>query len=305
MTVTPDTGYLSPGYAASLAEFGEPRHLARCGGWVLERPIPGTPYRDAMGCYPLFACSDWGALLEDLEEMREDLVAFSCVPDPFGEYDLEGLRRCFDIAFPYKEHYVLDLSLPPESYTSGRHRKRARQALKRVSVEVCEEPARHLDDWARLYGCLVERHSIRGIGAFSRESFARQLELPGAELLLVFHEGEAVGGNLFFTHNDVSFGHLSAFSPQGYDLGAPYAVKWVAIEHFTGRVRWIDLGGVPGVKADDQSGLGFFKGGWASGTRMAYFCGSVLNARIYEELSGSPASDLAGFFPRYRKGEFG
>jgi hypothetical protein len=41
-------GYLRPGYAESL-EFGTPRELPRCGGWVLERQIPGFPDQDAMG----------------------------------------------------------------------------------------------------------------------------------------------------------------------------------------------------------------------------------------------------------------
>ena len=43
------TGYLHPGYARSLAEFGTPRELERSGGWLLERAIPGSSYFDAMG----------------------------------------------------------------------------------------------------------------------------------------------------------------------------------------------------------------------------------------------------------------
>ena len=53
------SGYMHLGYAESLVEFGTPRELPRSGGWVLERQIPGFSYRDAMGCYPLFACQDW------------------------------------------------------------------------------------------------------------------------------------------------------------------------------------------------------------------------------------------------------
>ncbi len=43
-------GYLHPGYAESLAEFGTPRLLPRSEGWALEREAPGFPFRDAMGC---------------------------------------------------------------------------------------------------------------------------------------------------------------------------------------------------------------------------------------------------------------
>ena len=60
------TGYRHPLYAASLAEFGEPRELPSSGGWLLERTVPQFPDRDAMGCYPIFAASDWSGLSKDL-----------------------------------------------------------------------------------------------------------------------------------------------------------------------------------------------------------------------------------------------
>ena len=62
---SPVTGYMHPGHAASLAEFGTPRELPRSGGWLLERAIPGAAARDAMGAYPLFACRDWTSLRAD------------------------------------------------------------------------------------------------------------------------------------------------------------------------------------------------------------------------------------------------
>ena len=68
------TGYLHPLYAESLAEFGAPRRLARCGGHLLARKIPGGDGHDAMGCYPLFCCPDWSGLRDDLEEARDQLV---------------------------------------------------------------------------------------------------------------------------------------------------------------------------------------------------------------------------------------
>src|SRR5436190_23288915 len=99
--MTEFTGYMHPRYAQSLAEFGSPRHLPRSGGWILEREIPGFPYRDAMGCYPLFACRDWSRLHEDLEELHSDLVTLTLVADPFGDYDLSTLQHCFgDLVSP-------------------------------------------------------------------------------------------------------------------------------------------------------------------------------------------------------------
>src|ERR1043165_18243 len=135
------TGYSHPGYAAALAEFGTPRALPRSGGWLLERAIRDTPYRDAMGCYPLFTCSDWSQLQVDLETLSTELVSVAIVADPFGNHDPEQLRDCFsNIVIPFKEHLVTDLSGSPESFVAGPHRRKARKALEQLSVERCQDP---------------------------------------------------------------------------------------------------------------------------------------------------------------------
>ena len=99
------TGYMHPGYVESLKEFGTPRALPRCRGWILERQIPGYPYHDAMGCYPLFACQDWSQLHLDLEEVGSELVSLALVTDPFGEYD-----EALDVIHFSRQHF------PDESY---------------------------------------------------------------------------------------------------------------------------------------------------------------------------------------------
>ena len=45
-----------------------------------------------------------------------------------------------------------------------------------------DDPTAWLDTWCSLYAQLVARHAITGAACFSRESFARQLALPGAVL---------------------------------------------------------------------------------------------------------------------------
>ena len=94
-------GFSHPDYAASLAQFGSPRFLQSCQGWILERSNPGTACRDAIGCYPLFACRNWSQLPVDLKTLENDLVSLSLVTDPFGQYDLELLHECFDIVIPF------------------------------------------------------------------------------------------------------------------------------------------------------------------------------------------------------------
>lgn len=299
------TGYAHPEYAYSLAEFGSPRELPRCGGWILERQIPGFPLRDGMGCYPLFVCRDWSKLHEDLNDLENDLISLSLVTDPFGDYELDYLRRCFDFVKPFKEHFVADLSLSKEDIVSKHHRKCVRRSLNRIIIERCETPVQFLDDWVRLYDLLKSKHNIDGIQAFSRRSFKKQLSVPGVLLFRVLYEGATIGANMIYIQEDVAYGHLSAFDSQGYDLYAPYAVKWAAFDFLFDKVRWFNLGAGSGISGEKEDGLAKFKKGWATGTRPVYFCGRIFNKEQYLEIIRSKGiSDDTNYFPVYRKGEF-
>ena len=298
------TGYLHPLYAESLAEFGEPVELPHAGGWVLRRKTPILDLRDAMGCYPIFCCPRWQSLGADLAQLQNTVVALSLVTDPFGDYTPEILQSLFDVVVPYKQHFVADLSLPLEQYTSARHRKYARRALQRVSVEVCDCPVAHLDDWVRLYDCLVDRHHITGIRRFSRESFAKQLSVPGAVLFRAAEGDEPLSLDLWYVQGDAAYAHLVGTSPRGYEIQVSYALKRFILEYFTGKVRWANLAGVPGTTAEADSGLAGFKRGWSSGTRTAFFCGKICNRSDYQELVQATHSEKTDFFPAYRKGEF-
>src|SRR5262249_23826555 len=97
-------GYLHPAYAASFLDWGQPLLLPRSGGWLLARSVPGTEDRDAIGCYPIFACPKWEALEADIASLEDGLVAVSLVTDPFGDFDPAMLRRAFpDWCIPFKE----------------------------------------------------------------------------------------------------------------------------------------------------------------------------------------------------------
>ncbi|WP_111414178.1 GNAT family N-acetyltransferase [Billgrantia lactosivorans] len=293
-------GYLHPCYAESFLGFGEPRGLESSGGWILERAIPGAAARDAMGLYPLFCCRDWTALRRDLELEGARWVSLALVADPFGEYDRRLLERTFDIVQPYKEHFVADTSVPLEAFVSSSHRSNARRALRKVEVEVCEEPARFMDDWVALFDVLARRHDIHGLRAFSRAAFERQLRVPGLVMFRAVHGGRTVGLDLWYVQDDVAQGHLVAFNDEGYALSASYATKWTLLNYFAGRVRWVNFGGLPG-SADPSTGLGHFKRGWSNTTRKAYFCGSIFDHQAYERLAGSVPQ--TSFFPAYRAGE--
>jgi hypothetical protein len=303
--MTKGVGYYHPDYAGSFAEFGRPRELPHCGGWVLERAIPGHSQRDAMGCYPLFACRDWSRLKNDLEELT-DLVCVSLVTDPFGAWTVEQLHECFpDRVLPFKEHYVLDLRGGVRRFIRGRTLTYARAALRTLRVEVCDTPADFLEDWLCLYQYLIERHQLSGIHAFSRRSFARQMTVPGFVMFRARLQRMVVGMLSWYVQGEVGYAHLLGMSPAGYELRAAYALYWSAIQHFAGRLRWLDLGGVPGITGEEQEGLARFKRGWSSGTRPAYFCGRILDRDRYERIVRAAGPPPDGYFPAYRAGEFG
>ena len=298
-------GYHHPGYAASLAEFGAPRRLARSGGSVLVRPVGGLPYQDAMGCYPLFCCEDWSGLRGDFAELQHELVAISLVTDPFARCDVADLQDIFgDRVSPFKAHYVADLRRPPREFVSEHHRTYARQSLRAVTVERCDEPARFLDLWVDLYDVLIARHQLKGIKKFSRDAFSRQLSVPGAVMLRALHDGETVGAHLWYMQGDVVHSHLAASSARGYELMASYALYWHAIETFADAARWLNFGGGAGLDSEGTDGLTKFKKGWATHTRTAYFCGHIFDRRKYDEAAAMRGASDSGYFPAYRHGEF-
>ncbi len=303
-TTTNGRAYADPGYALSLYEFGVPHMLPRCGGWVLERQIDGTRERDLMGPYPLFSCTDWSKLADDVEDLGDSTVSLVLVVDPLADVEASQLERAFpDRLQTLRMHFIRDL-YGPVSITAH-HRREVRRAARAVEVEICAKPIERLDDWMRLYEGLVARHGVVGISAFSRASFRGQLALDGMIALRAVRHRRTVAMSLWFEDAPNAHYHLAASSPEGYDVGASYALVAVALEHLRERgVRWADLGGVPGGASRDH-GLAYFKRGWASGERPARLCGRILNPTVYAQLPGRGRGAPAEWFPKYRAIERG
>lgn len=299
-------GYGHPAYAASLSEFGRPRHLQLSNGWLLERPVPDCSGRDAMGCYPLFVCSDWSRLSADLEEIGDDLICISLVTDPFGEYDVTYLRECFpDVTIPFKEHFLVDLSRPLNTFVHSHHRRNARWALGQLQVERCVNPIDFLADWIVLYGELIERHNITGLAAFSGASFAKQLVVPGMVAFRAVYNDATVGMVLWYEQDNRAYYHLAAYSPAGYEMRASFALFDYSLRYFAERgFAWLNLGSGAGISSGEQ-GLTRFKQGWSTGTRTAYFCGRIFDQPRYAEIMRTRQIAASDYFPAYRKGEFG
>jgi hypothetical protein len=299
-------GYIHPGYAESLAEFGTPRELPQCGGWVLERQIPDFPDHDAMGCYPLFCCQDWSRLHVDLENVGSELVSLGVVADPWGNFDVTYLEKCFnDKVIPFKQHYVVELDQSLDSFVSSHHRRYAKKSLREIQVEKVQQPIQFLDEWGNLYDTLIKRHTITGIAAFSRSAFAKQLAVPGLVMFRALHNETTVGAVLWYIQEDVGYYHLGAYSDVGYKLRASFGLFWTLMEYFAGQgLRWLNLGAGAGISGDGSDGLSRFKRGWSTGTRTAYFCGHIFDRQKYAELVKAKGIIATDYFPAYRRGEF-
>ena len=299
-------GYQHPSYADALAEFGRPYQLMQSGGWILKRQIPGCAEIDGMGCYPFFACQDWSKLAFDLEQLSNELVSLAIVTDPFGTYDIDQLQHAFkDVVIPYKEHLIADLDQPLETFVSHHHRKYALQVLNRFKVDVCPDPSQFIEDWTALYATLIQRHHIKGISAFSKASFIKQLQVPGMVMLRAHDEQQTVGIILCYINGNKGYWHLGAYSSLGYKYRASYALVWSALKYCASEgLKYLNIGAGAGVKGDETDGLTQFKKGWANCSRRVYFCGRIFDHDKYTGIARKKDVPQAGYFPIYRMGEF-
>ena len=258
------------------------------------------------GCYPFFTCRDWPQLYADIEDLKDELICLSLVTDPFGHYDETYLRRCFqDVVIPFKKHYIIDLGRPMKIYVSNHHRRYAHNAFQNVYVEKCENPAKFIDEWVGLYANLIERHNIKGITVFSRNSFEKQLRVPGIVTFRAVFEDTTIGMLLWYVQGEVGYYHLGAYSDEGYKKHASFALFNSAIEYFTANgLQWLNLGAGAGVDGNGKDGLSRFKRGWSTGTQTAYFCGRIFDHTKYSEIMKAKGVSSTDYFPAYRKGEF-
>lgn len=300
---SPLTGYLHPGYAESLAGLGNPLALPRCGGWLLERPIHGSNYTDAMGCYPLFACREWDELPLDFESLPKRLVSVCLVTDPFADFRIRDIRHVFDLFVPFKQHYVTDLRQSPSSILSSRHRKIVRRALRNVDVERCFEPSTLRDDLITLYAHVRAKRNISGFKAFSNDTLERQLSLPGLVAYRGRSSGSTVAVLLCYLSGVVAYGHILVSNDAGYDLMASHALFWYALHDLRRSAEWLDLGGIPGISNKPPNGIGQFKSRWATDTRTTFLCGKILRPSLYDSLVASNQKKGTRYFPAYRSGE--
>ncbi len=289
-----ESGYASAAYLRALGL--TPRALGRTGGYLVERALPGGGV-DLAGAYPLFACQDWQALARAVADLPAGPITLTLVSDPFNPLGAAGLGAIFPVCRKLHDHWIVDLSAPP---VVSRHHRRKLRAAGAVRIEAGPADPALGAAWAALYGHLVAKKSIRDARAFSPQSLAAQLAVPGAQLVTAWDGPQLLGADLYYLDRGRAYAHLSAYAPEGYARSVSYPMLAAAIEHFRTSASVIDLGGAPAGPAGQ--GIAHFKSGWTSQTLPSHLCGKVLDARAYLELA--PGADPDGFFPAYRAGEY-
>lgn len=298
-------GYGDPRYVESLRAYGDPVWLPACDGWLLSRPIPGSDRRDAMGPYPLFSCADWSRLGIDLDVPPGGLVSITFVPDPMGGFDPDLHGPGLDVCVPFKEHHVVSLGAPLETFVSRHHLRNVARARRTLRVEEAPNPADRAEEWTSLYGEVADRYGMEGIRRFSAGAFGEQLRLPGMRMFLAMDGPRIAGAQLWLVHDRVAYNHLMATTAEGLRLGAAFALVATAIDELAADADVIELGGAAGADPPPDDGLARFKRGWATGTRTAYLCGKIVDPEAYQALTARRGTGAASFFPAYRAGELG
>ncbi|MCX6459005.1 MAG: GNAT family N-acetyltransferase [Actinobacteria bacterium] len=298
-------GYADPLYAHSLSEFGRPRELPHSGSWILERAVPKASSRDAMGCYPLFVCSNWHGLRRDISDLRGDLLSLVVVSDPFADDARVALAASEpELLRSFKQHYAIDLALPINQIGQGSRRRKAARAAERLDVERATLTPQLAQDWIDLYSELVQRRGIRGIPALTPTALATQLEIPGATIFTASRDGILLAAQVCYPQGDVVHCHLAAASNAGYQLGALPALVWLAVEHYRTTHRWLNLGGGAGTSENPSDGLSLYKASWATHRREAWLAGFILDRGGYQAAVLRSPTAREAYFPAYRAGEF-
>ncbi len=285
--------YAGSAYAEALVGADAVIDMPEWDACLVRRPLSGG-HADATAPYPLACLAPQADLRQGLARLAgHGLVSLVVTPDPLSGPSPSAFTNAFEVARPFKTHFLIDPAKGGFAPTKH-HRDRIRRAARRCKVDRISL-AGHLPTWRGLYAQLVQRRAITGAADFSPAYFAMLAADPRMTAFAARTDGEIIGMTLWFEAAGVAYNHLTAVDERGYADGASYALYDAAIAHFEGRL--INLGGGAGV-GDGAGGLADFKCGFANGQITAWIFGAVLDPSAYAALNQGRAP--TSFFPAYR-----
>jgi dTDP-4-amino-4,6-dideoxygalactose transaminase len=272
--------YAGFAYAEAMAGAGAVIDMPDWNTCLVRRPLPDGR-ADATAPYPLACLSPQADLQAGLARLaNQNLISLVVTPDPLSGPSPATFAKAFELARPFKTHYLVDPDKGGFAPTKH-HRDRIRRAQRRCQVDRAPLAA-HLPRWCELYADLAQRRAITGAAAFSPAYFAMLAAEPQVTAFVAQADGVITGMTLWFEAAGVAYNHLTAVDARGYADGASYALYDAAIAHFEGRS--INLGGGSGV-GDGAGGLADFKRGFANAEITAWIFGAVLDRPAYAALN--------------------
>jgi hypothetical protein len=272
--------------------------------WI-KRPIAGTDAFDFAGPYPCVAVFDYRALADDIAALQgTDGVSVVFVTNASDEAEVVRRLRGLTLCAPFKTHHLVRFDTPWRDYLSAHHLRELRSAWKeRLTTRICATTAAYASTFWPLYQVLIARHSIGGIPALSPDIVAAQCALPGMMAVEVLDGSDVIAASLWAHDGREAHIHLLAQTERAYALRASYLLYEAALDHFSGRVEQVNLGGGAGLSDDAEDGLSRFKRGWSNATAQTYLCGEILDQALYRSLSATHGTTASSFFPQYRTPE--
>ena len=275
------TGYRHAAYAQSLVEFGTPRSLTRCGGWILEREIANAGARDGMGCYPLFACRDWGALgagprrsrlLPGLASPSSRIPSVSESPTRLREC-VSGSRPPLQAAFHLRSDRPLKSAVSPQSPLQSR----TGPTLRRRSTSA----SRHMH--GRRPGTICIMRSCGGMASgvvalFPLRHWPASSRFPAwsCSAPSMATRWSAWRSGMCRTRSPtITWRHRTTWATRFARRTACSGAHSSSSKRPA--LTAVDLGAAAG-RQDVADGLSRFKRGWATGQRTAYLCGRILRS---------------------------
>ncbi len=284
-------------YVCSQTWIGNSFWLEAWNQHVLEYPILGSTYKDAVGVWPYMDHLSLTVIQKGFRELRDrGYVTFSGVFTP-GELNyLDDLKSNFDIFRLFKYHFLCD----PKRATSQLSKK-TRYNISR-GLRDCQvskvKLADYIDDIFELHENLAEQTRFSRFARFDRKFLSCLSNLSGVECFAAKDKDQLLGFLLTIQCDNGTHFLATATSSIGKSRRASYALWAHAIDQLNKTPLY--LGGSPGI--DDslviESGVGRFKNRFSTHKAPAYFVGKVLRPDVYHEFSSIFPKERV--FPPYR-----
>lgn len=276
------------------------------------RPVPGTGLRDAISPYgypgpvsdvPPSDTGFWGRAVRHLAALlrTHDVISIFARLHPLLPVSAEALSTAGTVVH-HGQTVSVDLTLSPDRLWQDTHRTHRNQInkAKRAGVRVVVDDWDLLEPWVETYHATMRRVHATGFYFFDLDHFVRLRKALGehVHLAAAVHEGEVLGGNLFFAYRRIMQTHLQSTR----DGPVWWADKLLYHEvRQWGRAAGNLVHHIGGGLGGSDDSLFRYKAAFAAGRQEFHTWRAVTDPIAFEKLSGTPTPEMmSGRFPPYR-----